>query len=126
MRGKSNTRTWGVSELRRLRQLDEENSRLQRLVADLSLDEHMLSEALREKVYGPPAAASSPSGFRRRFRFGVREPAGWRYSVGRPDIAAVKRGTNRPYACEFGTLLSAVHVLGICGSACSCVGKAGG
>jgi len=40
----------GVNELRRLRQLEEENSRLKRLVADLSLDKHMLSEALRKKV----------------------------------------------------------------------------
>ncbi len=40
----------GVSELRRLRQLEEENSRLKRLVADLSLDKHMLSETLRKKV----------------------------------------------------------------------------
>jgi len=40
----------GVSELRRIRQLEEENSRLKRLVADLSLDKHMLSEALRKKV----------------------------------------------------------------------------
>ena len=40
----------GVSELRRLRQLEEENNRLKRLVADLSLDKHMLSEALRKKV----------------------------------------------------------------------------
>ncbi len=40
----------GVSELRRLRLLEEENSRLERLVADLSLDKHMLSEALRKKV----------------------------------------------------------------------------
>ena len=40
----------GVSELRRLRLLEEENSRLKRLVADLSLDKHMLSEALRKKV----------------------------------------------------------------------------
>jgi putative transposase len=40
----------GVSELRRLRQLEEENSRLKQLVADLSLDKHMLSEALRKKV----------------------------------------------------------------------------
>ena len=40
----------GVSELRRLRQLEEENTRLKRLVADLSLDKHMLSEALRKKV----------------------------------------------------------------------------
>ena len=40
----------GVSELRRLRQLEEENSRVKRLVADLSLDKHMLSEALRKTV----------------------------------------------------------------------------
>lgn len=40
----------GVSELRRLRQLEEENGRLKRLVADLSLDKHMLSEALRKKI----------------------------------------------------------------------------
>ena len=50
MRGRRSTRTWGVSELRRLRQLEEENTRLKRLVADLSLDKHMLSEALRKKV----------------------------------------------------------------------------
>jgi putative transposase len=40
----------GVSELRRLRQVEEENARLKRLVAGLSLDTHMLSEALRKKV----------------------------------------------------------------------------
>ena len=40
----------GVSELRRLRQQQDENSRLKRLVADLALDKHMLSEALRKKV----------------------------------------------------------------------------
>ncbi len=37
----------GVSELRRLRQLEDENARLKRVVADLTLDKHMLSEALR-------------------------------------------------------------------------------
>ena len=40
----------GVTELRRLRQLEDENDRLKRLVADLTLDKHMLSEALRKKV----------------------------------------------------------------------------
>jgi len=32
----------GVAELRRLRQLEEKNQRLKRLVADLSLDKEML------------------------------------------------------------------------------------
>jgi len=40
----------GVSELRRLRLLEEENTRLKKVVADLSLDKHMLTEALRKKV----------------------------------------------------------------------------
>jgi putative transposase len=40
----------GVAELRKLRSLEEENGRLKRLVADLSLDKHMLTEALRKKV----------------------------------------------------------------------------
>ena len=40
----------GVSELRRLRQLEDENNRLKRLVADLTLDKHMLAEALRKNA----------------------------------------------------------------------------
>ena len=40
----------GVSELRRLRQLEEENHWLKRLVAELTLDKHMLAEALRKNA----------------------------------------------------------------------------
>ena len=40
----------GVTELRRLRQLEDENNRLKQLVADLTLDKHMLSEALRKNA----------------------------------------------------------------------------
>ncbi len=40
----------GPSELRRLRQLEEENHKLKRLVADLSLDKAMLQEVLAKKV----------------------------------------------------------------------------
>ncbi len=39
-----------VSELRRLRQLEEENRKLQQLVADLSLDKVMLQDILRKKL----------------------------------------------------------------------------
>ena len=38
-----------VSELRRLKQLEEENRRLKGLVADLTLDKHILQEVLRKK-----------------------------------------------------------------------------
>ena len=40
----------GPSELRRLRQLEEENSKLKRLVADLSLDKAMLQDVLAKKL----------------------------------------------------------------------------
>ena len=40
----------GVVELRRLRQLEEENRRLKQLVADLALDKVMLQDALRKKL----------------------------------------------------------------------------
>lgn len=40
----------GVSELRRLKQLEEENRQLKKLVADLSLDKRMLQEVVRKKL----------------------------------------------------------------------------
>ena len=40
----------GLSELRELRQLREENSKLKRLVADLSLDRHILQEIVAKKL----------------------------------------------------------------------------
>ena len=40
----------GVAEVRELRQLREENSKLKRLVADLTLDKHILTEIVRKTV----------------------------------------------------------------------------
>ena len=40
----------GVAELRRLHQLEDENRRLKQLVADLTLDKHMLQEVIRKKL----------------------------------------------------------------------------
>jgi len=40
----------GVVEVRRLKQLEEENAKLKRLVADLSLDKVILQDVLRKKV----------------------------------------------------------------------------
>jgi len=40
----------GVSELRRLKQLEEENRQLKKLVADLSLDKQMLQDVLTKKL----------------------------------------------------------------------------
>ena len=40
----------GVSELRGLKQLEEENWRLKRMVADLSFDKQMLQDVLSKKL----------------------------------------------------------------------------
>ncbi len=40
----------GLSELRRLKQFEEENRKLKQMVADLSLDKHMLQEVLSKKL----------------------------------------------------------------------------
>jgi putative transposase len=40
----------GLSELRELRQLREENGKLKQLVADLSLDRHILQEIVAKKL----------------------------------------------------------------------------
>lgn len=47
----------GVAELRRLKQLEEENSKLKQLVADLSLDKKMLQDVLSKSF-----DARSPAG----------------------------------------------------------------
>ena len=40
----------GVGELRRVKQLEEKNRKLKQLVADLSLDKHILQDVLSKKL----------------------------------------------------------------------------
>jgi putative transposase len=40
----------GVAELRKLRQLEEENAQLKKLVAYLSLDKQMLQDVIKKKL----------------------------------------------------------------------------
>ena len=40
----------GLTEIRELCQLRDENTRLRRLVADLTLDKHILGEVVRKKL----------------------------------------------------------------------------
>ena len=40
----------GVTELRRLRMLEDENARLKRIVADLTLDRAMLQDVIKQKI----------------------------------------------------------------------------
>ncbi len=49
----------GVTELRRLRKLEEENNRLKQIVADLTLDKQMLQEVLKKTSEAAAAKAGS-------------------------------------------------------------------
>ena len=40
----------GISEVRRLKMLEDENARLRRIVADLTLDKQILQEVVRKKI----------------------------------------------------------------------------
>lgn len=40
----------GVSELRKLKQLEDENYRLKQIIADLTLDKQMLQDVLKKKL----------------------------------------------------------------------------
>jgi putative transposase len=44
----------GITELRRLKQLEEENSKLKKIVADLSLDKQMLQDVLNKSFENAP------------------------------------------------------------------------
>ncbi len=50
----------GVGELRRLKQLEDENRKLKQLVADLSLDKHIVQKVLSKKSEACSAARNCP------------------------------------------------------------------
>jgi putative transposase len=55
----------GVPELRRLRQLEEENQPLKQLVADLSLDKQLLQDVLKQPSEARAASPRGPTPYRR-------------------------------------------------------------
>lgn len=74
----------GVSELRALRQLRDENSRLKRLAADLSLDKHILQEVLFKKSRKTAARRSLVVWVRLSFGYNERQACGLMGSF--PDL----------------------------------------
>ena len=68
----------GVPELRRLKQLEEENQLLKQLVADLSLDKQLLQDVLKQPSEARAASARGSTPYRRLPHFGPpRLPSHW-------------------------------------------------
>ena len=61
----------GPDELRRLRQLEEENSRLKQIVADLTLDKQMLQDVLKKSFKEQTAKTASERSVERLSRVGA-------------------------------------------------------
>jgi len=47
------------NEIRRLKQIEDENAKLRKVVADLTLDKEMLQDALRRNVWSAPPMQGS-------------------------------------------------------------------
>lgn len=85
----------GVAELRRLRQLEEENKKLKRLVADLSLDKAMLQDVLSKKVRGLFAGVQRLNISKYPIRSAnARHVMHWALPVPVIDIGAQRTGRN--------------------------------
>ena len=63
----------GVSELRRLKNLEEENAQLKKLVADLSLDKQILQDVLKNLPAGrqESSKAVSKTGDGQQYPYGI-------------------------------------------------------
>ena len=48
-----------ATEMRRLKQIEDENSKLRKVVADLSLDKEMLQDVIRRNVWSAPSVQGS-------------------------------------------------------------------
>ena len=83
------------TEMRRLKLLEDENAKLRKLVADLSLDREMLQDVIRRKLQGLLASASWSTGCvsSEMFRSGGR--AGFSKSI-HPPTTTNRVGTIRP------------------------------
>ncbi|WP_432422796.1 IS3 family transposase [Zobellia alginiliquefaciens] len=62
----------GVSELRRLKNLEEENSQLKKLVADLSLDKQILQDVLKKKVLRPSRKRGMVDNIRMEYNISIQ------------------------------------------------------
>ncbi len=116
----------GVGELRRLRLFEEENRKLKQLVADLSLDKHILQDVLSKKVLGLIGGARL-SGTWRPVTALLRGVAAqlWRLI----DLLSVtSRSEPNRNLCFTASARSrrSGYDTGISGSTSCCVGRAGG
>ncbi|WP_241083294.1 IS3 family transposase, partial [Achromobacter xylosoxidans] len=100
--GRRNSGGLGPSELRRLRQLEEECNRLKRLVADLSLDKAMLQDVLGKKALKPSRRRLLVDDLMKRYGVGVTKACA---------VVMISRSLYRYESCrrDSGALIMRIH-----------------
>jgi hypothetical protein len=115
----------GVAELRRLREVEEENRRLKQLVADLTLDKQMLQEAC-EKLLKPAQKRAVVQFFRVGYQVSERRACrGWECSAPAAAIGAT-HGTRLPCTSDCGSWQPCESGTAIGGSMCCWPGRLAG
>ena len=84
------------SDMKRLRQLEEENAKLKKLVADLSLDKLMLQDVLTKKFQGLPRSGMPYAICRNAFKRANAEVVRYCGSTGN-GIGGSQPATSRPF-----------------------------
>jgi putative transposase len=80
----------GAAELRRLRQLEDENARLKQIVADLTLDKQMLQDVLKKSSKEPAAKIAGRNAAGGLSRVGAQSMRGGAFVA----LGALLRGTS--------------------------------
>ncbi|HTF99600.1 MAG TPA: IS3 family transposase [Nitrospirota bacterium] len=109
----------GLSELRRLKQLEEENRQLKRMVADLSLDKQMLQDVLFKKAVKPARRRALVESLQQRYRVSQRKACSvllihrnsHRYKAIRDEQAALRMRIKEIAAVRVRYGYKRIHVL---------------
>ena len=106
----------GMTEIRELRQLRDENARLKRLVAELTLDKHILGEVVRTKLWGQRAAARWSAGFMNATTWPSVDHVDRRGSESARGTPSARHAASRRCDNGYGRSRTPVRGLGICAS----------
>ena len=115
-----------VSDVKKLRQLEDENRRLKQMVAEQALDLQALKAVTTKNWQRPRRSERPPSGWPSALGSVSDACAGYSPSIGTRCGIAVDGRRMRRYGRGFGTLRSASGAMGVPGFMSGCDGKAGG
>src|SRR5262249_21694876 len=113
------------SEMKRLKLLEEENSRLKKLVADLSLDKTMLQDVVERKLLRPPGPGSWSSIYGPATGSASGVPVAWSASTAPPSTISTAVLSRRASGSVSASCRKPVSDTAIAASTSCCGARAG-